>query len=217
MQSFFLQTGVPHPGEGAPNLVVLAILVPGLMLLIGTWLGFQALSEIRSRNGALGGAVMATLAAGLLPATIIVIACGGGLMLLADEFIRGSRARSGLWPIAGAAAGLWLSFVMMRAMYRTAIGWERPPRMPQEPARNALTAAAIVLTIVGAAILLVILTIPPERHVRLFDSRSGLVYLDLAVLLGGLICGVLGRRERAATVCAWICGSLFVFLLIMTS
>jgi hypothetical protein len=217
MQDFYLQPGVPHPGDGVNTVMVLAMLVPALMILAGTWLGFQALSDIKSEKGALGGAVMAALAAGLLPATIIVIVCGGGLTLLAEEFVRGPRARSGLWPIAGGAAGLWLSFVMMRAMHRTATGWVRPARTLQDPARNALAAAAIVLTIVGAAILLVILTVPPERHARLFDSRSGLVYLDLAVLLGGLICGVLGRRERAASVCAWICGSLFVFLLIMTS
>jgi hypothetical protein len=216
MQYFILQAGPPPPPHPAvPMAAFLFMIIPVTMVLTGMVLGFRALRDIRLAGGTLGGAMTATIAAGLLPAAFIVIVCGGGLTLLVESIAPASRSRSEAWMVLGAGLGLWISAIMMRGMYREATGWVPPRSAPDTTRHSALTTAAIVLTIVGGAIFLLLLTGPRDRIFFAQNSRQAFVLLDTAVLLAGLTCGVLGRREAAAKTCAWICGSLFVFLLLI--
>src|SRR5262245_734756 len=100
---YFLQSGpaVPSAGGGVPVVGAFLMIIPVVMVIIGMVMGFQALREIRLAEGRLGGAIPATLAAGLIPAAAIVFACGAGMVLLAEEMLPYPRSRSELWPTLG--------------------------------------------------------------------------------------------------------------------
>ena len=81
MTTLFLQTMAGPAKQSVsvvPNGIGLTLVsVPLILMLTGMVLGFSALRDIRLAHGKLGGAVLATLAAGLLPAIIITAMCGG--------------------------------------------------------------------------------------------------------------------------------------------
>jgi hypothetical protein len=202
-------------------------LLPALLLVVGTVLGFQALRDIRVAGGALGGVWRAVIAAGLLPAAVILIVCGGGLLMLVEEISPVPGDKEGIWVALGVMAGIWFCFLMLRAMHRHATGWVQPA--VENLPRSLLSTSAIVLTITGAAVFLLLMirarNLEPIRREMgeeltaplVGSSQQVLFLLDLAVLLAGLICGVLARREPAGKVCAWICGVLFVLALLTTA
>ena len=214
MNPILLQaTSVPSGIQVAlPVAWMIVLLLPSIMLLTGTILGSLALRDIRLANGKLGGAMLATLAAGLLPACIITGFCGG-LLVYAVTLISPVMAQSPIyWWWGGAVAGAWLSYIMLRGMYRHATGWVPPPGAAAA-ARSHLATAAIVLTIAGGG--LAFLLIVPSFHLfGDFRSRNVLMVVTLPILLAGLICGVLARQEKSGSVCAWICGVLFVILVL---
>ena len=216
MNLIFAQEAAPLPHSPEYPLLMtwlVLILVPALMIFIGTSRGFQALNDIRHSGGALGGAGRATVAAGLLPAALLIAACGAGLTFLAEEVMHRERREMDTWTTAGCVAGLGLAFLLMRRLYRHTTGWVRPARVPAETT-SGLATTSVVLTIVGAALALFLLTVPSNRIFALMDySREALLLFNLVILLGGLICGVLSRQESAGKTCAWISGVLFVFLL----
>jgi hypothetical protein len=190
-----------------------------LMVIIGTVMGFRALRDIREAGGTLGGAMMATMAAGLLPGAAIVIACSGGLALLSEEIQpRRVGIHSSAWVTVGVFLGIWLSFLMMRGMHRSATGWvpAAEPVASQAP-RNPVVGAAIALTTVGAALFLMVLIIPPLHMLNTLGPSIRYAQVDLLILVAGLVCGILGRREVAGRVCAWICGILFVVMLLLVA
>ena len=84
--------------------------------------------------------------------------------------------------------------------------------------RSACATAAIILTIIGCAVALYAIVAADrlDNYLR-YRSPEGLLMLDLAILLAGLICGVLAKREPAGKVCAWISGVVFVFLLLLVA
>jgi hypothetical protein len=223
MTIHFLQQGPHFPppsGPGVPMFAALLMLIPVLMVIIGTVLGFRALRDIRMAEGRLGGAMLATLAAGLLPAAVILIVCGGGLAMLTQEISPVARRKEDLWVTIGVLAGLWFCFLMMRAMYREATGWVRPAPSQNAPKHSALTAAAIILTVVSSALVLYLLL--DARGARnaawlLGERRVPMFEIAMILLPAGLTCGILARAERPARVCAWICGSLFVVMLLVTA
>lgn len=196
-----------------PNGIGLTLVsVPLILMLTGMVLGFSALRDIRLAHGKLGGAVLATLAAGLLPAIIITAMCGGLLAYGVQQLFPMRIWRSDMWWMGGAVAGVWLSYLMMRGMHRKATGWVPPPGAA-EAVRSQLVTAAIVLTIAGAA-LTFLLMVPAFYLFGDLRSRYVLMVVTLPVLLAGLICGVLSREAKAGRVCAWICGVLFVVLVL---
>ncbi|MFN0130771.1 MAG: hypothetical protein ACKV19_29255 [Verrucomicrobiales bacterium] len=212
---------------GFPILIMAALMAA--LPLTGAVIGFSALRDIREAKGRLGGAGWATAAAGFLPALIILILCGGGLSRLAEEVLHRPHNQVEFWAMAGVALGCWVSFLLLRGMYRRATGWVRPVPQQTSPA-SGLTVAAIVLTIVGAALLLLLLVSPAEHRAVLggnilhergaylvSHTYHGMALLMVMALLGGLICGVIGRREAAAKFCAWISGSLFVVAVLLFS
>jgi hypothetical protein len=189
-------------------LSLILLLVP----LTGMVLGFSALRDIREANGRLGGAMLATFAAGLLPALLIVAACAAGLTLLVEAISPSARARSELFLVLGSAGGVWLSFLMMRGMYRQATGWVPPASAGTALSRPAT--AALILTIMGGLLIFTYFSRPDNvRVVGMWTPRE-LVIVNLALLTAGLICGVIARAETTGKVCAWICGGLFFFLMI---
>jgi len=122
MNDLVLQSGTT-PSVGEPHLSVallLMVIIPALMIIAGTVMGFRALRDIRVAEGALGGPVLATFAAGLVGAILIVIVCGAGLTMLAEEVVRGPRSRSDVWAVAGGAVGVLLGLggALPRAAYQ---------------------------------------------------------------------------------------------------
>lgn len=206
----------PSGAPAVPILALVALVFPVLMIISGTLLGFRALRDIRLAEGKLGGVVSAMLAAGLFPAAVIVLLCGGGMVMIAEDVSPHWRSRSEVWGVLGGSVGVWLSFLMMRAMYRRATGWVPPaaPGAAADAAKTPLAAAAIVLTITGTALSLTYIIIPPLYLLNTLGPPIRFAQLALFVLVGGLICGVLSRRDQAGRVCAWICGVLFLVLLL---
>jgi len=217
MNDLVFQTGIQSPQgvQGVSFLAIIGLLVPILMIIVGTTFGWVALKNIRLSNGALGGPVLATFAAGLLPAAVILVICGGTMNYLAEEVLKRPRAQLDFWITGGVAIGVWLSFLLLRGMYRGAVGWTRP--QAAEFASSRLAMGAIVLTILGGAMMLVLLTLIAGRDRVSHDMMMLLQLINCALLVAGLVCGVLSRREKAARVCSWICGILFVVQVLLFS
>lgn len=212
---------IEHGPQGIPTWGLLALSIPIIMIFAGMSLGFSALKDIRLANGSLGGAMMATFAAGLLPAVVIVVICGFGLNELAVAILPNPRPRNdGLmndpdaWGFAGAISGVWISFLMLRGMNRRATGWLNPVTGDQEGARSGLATAAIVLTIVGVAVALFVMATMRRSS---YGARQEILIAELMILVAGTVCGVLTRHEPAGKPCAWICGLLFIFLLLLAA
>ena len=70
-----------------------------------------------------------------------------------------------------------------------------------------MATAALVLTILGGALLLM----------ALVGRWQFYVPLSLGVHVAGLICGVLSRSEPTGRWCAWLSGGMFVLLLLLTA
>jgi|GEM_PF-5328592 len=211
----------PPPSDAFPVVGVLLAVITAILILTGMILGFRALHDIRVSNGTLGGAMMATFAAGLLPALFIVAACCAAVMLL-GQGLTANRLNHGVLLLPGSGAGVWLSFLMMRAMHREATGWMPPALDTVVVSRSGCATSAIVLTIIGSALTLVLFlfVLPGTRRSEVYDWHSRvnqLLVLDFAVLLAGFICGVLARREAAGRTCTWISGALFVLFLLIVA
>ena len=194
----------------------MVLILPALLIITGMVLGFRAINDIRESGGRLGGAMTAVFAAGLLPAVFICFLCGGGLVMLAEEISPRARASEDVIATLGTGIGIWLSFRMMRGMHRSATGWVAPPARPVAE-QSRLAAGAIILTVTGSALLLVLVLTPAQSRFLGPDDKRLIVLIDFAILLAGLICGVLARRETAGRMCAWISGVLFVLALLMAT
>ncbi len=186
------------------GLILLGLTV--VLILTGLVLGYMALGDIRRERGRLGGAVMATVAAGLLPSLVICGVCGALMTLLGSALVGSAALRpENVWGLLGLVVGMVLSFLMLRSMYRGAKGWEPVAAVPVE--RSGMATAALVLTILGGALLLV----------ALVGRWQFYVPLSLGVNVAGLICGVLSRSEPTGRWCAWLSGGMFVVLLLLTA
>ena len=178
-----------------------------VLILTGLVLGYLALGDTRRERGRLGGAAMATVAAGLLPSLMICGVCVVLMTLLGSALVGSAALRpENVWGLLGLVVGMVLSFLMLRSMYRGAKGWEPVATVPVE--RSGMATAALVLTILGGALLLVVL---------IGRWRPDFVPLSLGVNVAGLICGVLSRREPTGRWCAWLSGGMFVVLLLLTA
>jgi uncharacterized membrane protein len=180
-------------GVEVANWGVMLLALTVVLILAGLVLGYMALGDIRRERGRLGGAAMATVAAGLLPSLVICGVCAVLMTLLGSGLV-GSAARrpENVWVLLGLVVGMVLSFLMLRSMYRGAKGWEPVAAVPVE--RSGMATAALVLTILGGALLLVVL---------IGRWRADFVPLSLGVHVAGLICGVLSRSEPTGRWCAW--------------
>jgi hypothetical protein len=179
-----------------------------VLILAGLVLGYMALGDIRRERGRLGGAAMATVAAGLLPSLVICGACGTLMALLGIALGQTARRPENVWVLLGLVVGMVLSFLMLRSMYRGATGWAPVATAAVPVERSGMATAALVLTILGGALLLVVL---------IGRWRPDFVPLSLGVHVAGLICGVLSRSEPTGRWCAWLSGGMFVVLLLLTS
>ena len=188
------------------NWGVMLLALTVVLILAGIVLGFAALADIRRERGRLGGAAMATVAAGLLPALVICGVCGVLMSLLGSQLGMVGRRPESVWGLVGLLVGMVLSFLMLRSMYRGAKGWEPVAAVPVE--RSGMATAALVLTILGGSLLLVVL---------IGRWRPDFVPLSLGVNVAGLICGVLSRSEPTGRWCAWLSGGMFVVLLLLTA
>jgi hypothetical protein len=193
-------------GVNVANWGVMLLALTVVLILAGIVLGFAALADIRRERGRLGGAAMATVAAGLLPALVICGVCGVLMSLLGSQLGMVGRRPESVWGLVGLLVGMVLSFLMLRSMYRGAKGWEPVAVAPVE--RSGMATAALVLTILGGALLLVVL---------IGRWRPDFVPLSLGVHVAGLICGVLSRSEPTGRWCAWLSGGMFVVLLLLTA
>ena len=191
------------------NWGVMLLALTVVLILTGLVLGYMALGDIRRERGRLGGAAMATVAAGLLPAVVICGVCAVLMTLLGSGLV-GSAARrpEGVWALPGLVVGMVLSFLMLRSMYRGATGWVPVTTAAVPVERSGMATAAMVLTILGGSLLLVVL---------IGRWRPDFVPLNLGVNVAGLICGVLSRSEPTGRWCAWLSGGMFVVLLLLTS
>lgn len=187
------------------NWGVMLLALTVVLILTGLVLGYLALGDIRRERGRLGGAAMATVAAGLLPSLVICGVCGVLMALLGVALGQVGRRPENVWVLLGLVVGMVLSFLMLRSMYRGAKGWEPVAVVPVE--RSGMATAAMVLTILGGALLLV----------ALVGRWQFYVPLSLGVNVAGLICGVLSRSEPTGRWCAWLSGGMFVVLLLLTA
>jgi hypothetical protein len=97
-----------------------------VLILAGLVLGYMALGDIRRERGRLGGAAMATVAAGLLPSLVICGACGTLMALLGIALGQTARRPENVWVLLGLVVGMVLSFLMLRSMYRwSGAAWRR--------------------------------------------------------------------------------------------
>ena len=190
-------------------------LLPFLLMFSGMALGFSALRDIRAAGGRLGGATAAVLAVGLLPSILIIALCISGVSLATEPPGPFMHQRLPLARCLGLAAGCWLSFLMMRSWHRQATGWEPTPAN-QVAARSGTGTAALVLTIIGAVLVLLLATAREPRWFPGLEEGPSLLLL-LGVLVGGLVCGVLARREPAGRTCAWLSGTLLLIVLLTSA
>ena len=128
-----------------------------VLILTGLVLGYMALGDIRRERGRLGGAAMATVAAGLLPSLVICGVCGALMSLLGIALGQTSRRPENVWVLLGLVVGMVLSFLMLRSMYRGATGWVPVTTAAVPVERSGMATAAMVLTILGGALLMVVL------------------------------------------------------------
>ena len=152
---------------------------------------------------------MATAAAGLLPSLVICGVCGTLMTLLGSALVGSAALRpENVWGLLGLVVGMVLSFLMLRSMYRGATGWVPVTTAAVPVERSGMATAAMVLTILGGSLLLVVL---------IGRWRPDFVPLSLGVNVAGLICGVLSRSEPTGRWCAWLSGGMFVVLLLLTA
>ena len=152
---------------------------------------------------------MATAAAGLLPSLVICGVCGTLMTLLGSALVGSAALRpENVWGLLGLVVGMVLSFLMLRSMYRGATGWVPVTTAAVPVERSGMATAAMVLTILGGSLLLVVL---------IGRWRPDFVPLSLGVHVAGLICGVLSRSEPTGRWFAWLSGGMFVVLLLLTA
>jgi len=179
----------------------LMLLTP-LLLMAGMVLGISALRDIRRAGGQLAGALPAAFAVCLLPALLIC-----GLSAVAMEMLGQELKRPGTnvsrWVAAGWLMGLLASALLLQQVYLWATPWRR-----REP-MSALASVAMALTAFGMAGLLLL---PAVRRLEVVA-----IAVPAACLLGGLVCGLLSRRERAGLLSAIASGGGLMILLLVTA
>ena len=114
----------------------------------------------------------------------------------------------------GVMGGLWLCFLMMRGMYRQATGWVAPAEAARRAPLTGTATAALIFTILGGLLIFTYISRPDFMVVLGPFTAREMVPVNLAVITAGLICGVIARAETTGKVCAWICGALFLFLVL---
>jgi len=181
--------------------VTLLLTVP-LLLMAGMVLGISALRDIRRAGGQLAGALPAAFAACLLPALLICCLSAVAMEMLGQELKRPGTNVS-RWVAAGWLMGLLASVLLLQQVYRWATPWRRREHM------TALASVAMALTAFGMTGLLFL------TGVRL----PGVVEIAVPAvcLLGGLVCGILSRREQAGQLSAITSGGGLMILLLMTA
>lgn len=181
--------------------VTLLLTVP-LLLMAGMVLGISALRDIRRAGGQLAGALPAAFAACLLPALLICGLSAVAMETLGQE-LKKPGANVSRWVIAGWLLGLLASALLLQRVYLWATPWRRRDHM------TALASVAVALTAFGIAGLLLL------PAVRRLDVVA--IAVPAACLLGGLVCGLLSRRERAGLLSAIACGGGLMILLLVTA
>jgi hypothetical protein len=173
-----------------------------VLVIAGMVLGISALRDIRRAGGQLAGALPAAFAVCLLPALLICGLSAVAMELLGQE-LKKPGANVSRWVIAGWLMGLLASALLLRHVYLWATPWRRRDPM------SALASVAVALTAFGIAGLLFL------TGVRL----PGVVEIAVpaACLLGGLVCGMLSRRERAGLLSAMASGGGLMILLLLTA
>jgi hypothetical protein len=178
----------------------LMLLTP-VLLLAGMVFGMSALGDIRRAGGRLAGALPAALAAGLLPSLLICGFCQVIMELLGQELHK-PGANTARWGMIGLLMGLGASGLLLQHVYRWATPWRR--REPMSP----LASVSVALSIFGMVGLLLL----PTR------MREALEIIFPAVcLLGGLVCGILSRQERAGLLSAIASGCGLMILLLVAA
>lgn len=178
----------------------LMLLTP-VLLLAGIALGMSALGDIRRAGGRLAGALPAALAAGLLPSLLICGFCQVIMELLGQELHK-PGANAARWGMIGLLMGLGTSGLLLQHLYRWATPWRR-----REP-MSALASVSVALSIFGMVGLLLL----PTRMREVVE-----IIFPAVCLLGGLVCGILARRERAGLLSAIASGCGLMILLLVTA
>ena len=178
------------------------MLMTPLVLIAGMVLGISALRDIRKAGGQLAGAIPAAFAVCLLPALLIC-----GLSAVAMETLGQELKKPGAnvfrWVAAGWLMGLGASALLLRHAYRWATPWRR--REPMSP----LASVSVALSIFGMVGLLLL---PGARLPGVVE-----IAVPALCLLGGLVCGILSRRERAGLLGAIASGGGLMILLLVTA
>lgn len=177
------------------------MLLTPVLLLAGIALGMSALGDIRRAGGRLAGALPAALAAGLLPSLLICGFCQVIMELLGQELHK-QGSNGSRWLVAGWIMGLSASGLLLQHLYRWATPWRR-----REP-MSALASVSVALSIFGLVGLLLL----PTRLREVVE-----IIFPAVCLLGGLVCGILARRERAGLLSAIASGCGLMILLLVTA
>lgn len=178
----------------------LMLLTP-VLLLAGMVFGMSALGDIRRAGGRLAGALPAALAAGLLPALLICGFCEVIMELLGQELHK-PGASTARWRMLGLLIGLGASALLLQHLYRWSTPWRR-----REP-MSLLASVSVALSIFGLVGLLLL----PTRIREVVE-----IIFPAVCLLGGLVCGILARRERAGLLSAIASGCGLMILLLVTA
>jgi hypothetical protein len=179
----------------------LMLLTP-LLLMAGMVLGISALRDIRKAGGQLAGAIPAAFAVCLLPALLICGLSAVAMETLGQE-LKKPGANVSRWVAAGWLMGLGASALLLRHAYRWATPWQR--HEPMSP----LASVSVALSIFGMVGLLLL---PGARLPGVVE-----IAVPALCLLGGLVCGILSRRERAGLLGAIASGGGLMILLLVTA
>jgi hypothetical protein len=188
-----------------------------LPILLGTALGFWAISDIRKSQGIMRGAGMAAFGAGFLP-FLVLVGVGIGLGMLIREFSGLYAQRGNLLILMAAAGGGWAGFLLMRSLFRQATCWQAPPPSAQAavPKEVALGSMALWFAIAGT-IGTVCSPAPMVRvgQIKMQAGTSPMLWVAIGLLITSVVLGfVAGNHPRAKA--ARILGSVMILLILLT-
>jgi hypothetical protein len=203
----------------ASGLRLLVMVLTVLPILLGTALGFWAISDIRRSNGVMRGAGMAAFGAGFLP-LLLLVGLGVGLGMLLREITGVYAQRGNLVIFMAAAGGCWAGILLMRNLFRQATCWLETPATVATAAAKEVALGQMALWFAIAGTICAVLAPQPmvqfgNRMVRATAYSSPLWWVAIGLLITSVVLGfIAGNQPRAKA--ARILGSIMIFIIVIT-
>lgn len=187
--------GAVHPAQiTGPSFPAAAMITLGLQLaclVAGMVLGFSALGDIRRSGGVMRGVIPAIIGASLVPSLAIFGAAGAVFVVIKDTFhVFGQNSDFLLLAMLG--AGVWLDFLLVRRLYRSATCWT-PPAVAETSKHAPLGVMALWFSVAGTACLMISVLktnrIQIPQGMTLVSHDPVLPWVALGLLISSVVLG----------------------------